>query len=474
MDVIFIGNSKIEYGVSPVSLYEETGICSYSLASSGQPIDFSYWLLKDAFSKQKPSIVVLLASNLFEYGSDANVRRWHILDNYNLSLFKIEMARSYAKGNNSDGFLPAIFPIIKYHTRWNELTEDDFSFEYGGEYYSLGQWITGAVGPTIIEYEEIDKQLEILKEDSFIKEAVDGKQEIRNIESSYIDPFISEFNMQSFLGIKNLCDENNAELLLVQIPSGVYPQYGNAWTKEQSDTVKGLAKTSGVNFYDLQYDTNIGLDWNSDSCDGGIHLNIKGAQKVSKALGVYLQNTYNLKRKNSDQYEAYCTKFNKVKDVALIQAEKDLTKYIEMLNNNSEKWTILIAASDEYTTGMEEEQYNQFEKLGLTLIKEGQYRDSYAAIINDSKVEYEAVSKSMIEHKRALYDHIIDLRSSGWNVSSNCSIKVDTVEYSYGKRGLNFVIIDTDSDTIIDSVVFDTFDPKCTAYRDYSITMPFN
>ena len=54
VDVIFVGSSLIEYGVSPVRLYEKTGICSYSLATSGQPITVAYWLIRMPLRSRVP------------------------------------------------------------------------------------------------------------------------------------------------------------------------------------------------------------------------------------------------------------------------------------------------------------------------------------------------------------------------------------------------------------------------------------
>ena len=65
VDVVLLGTSQMEYGCSPMKIYEDYGIRSYNLASSGQPIGCSYYMLKYALETQKPKAVVLDVSFLF-------------------------------------------------------------------------------------------------------------------------------------------------------------------------------------------------------------------------------------------------------------------------------------------------------------------------------------------------------------------------------------------------------------------------
>ena len=52
VDVLFLGTSLVMFGVSPMEIYERTGICSYNLATVAQPLECSYYILKDAFRTQ--------------------------------------------------------------------------------------------------------------------------------------------------------------------------------------------------------------------------------------------------------------------------------------------------------------------------------------------------------------------------------------------------------------------------------------
>ena len=53
-------------------------------------------------------------------------------------------------------------------------------------------------------------------------------------------------------------------------------------------------------------DQNPGIDWTTDTADGGTHLNWLGAQKVTEALGNYLLTHYDLEdHRGQDGYESW-------------------------------------------------------------------------------------------------------------------------------------------------------------------------
>ena len=45
----------------------------------------------------------------------------------------------------------------------------------------------------------------------------------------------------------------------------------------------------------------IGIDWQKDSYDGGDHLNLSGAEKVTDYLGKYLRDNYHFRENYSDE-----------------------------------------------------------------------------------------------------------------------------------------------------------------------------
>ena len=85
--------------------------------------------------------------------------------------------------------------------------------------------------------------------------------------------------------------------------------------------VERVASELGVDYVDLNLGdaaTSIGIDWSTDSLDGGDHLNYSGAEKVSTYLGAYLKETYGLTDHRDD------TSYSTVWNASLTQYESNL------------------------------------------------------------------------------------------------------------------------------------------------------
>ena len=58
-----------------------------------------------------------------------------------------------------------------------------------------------------------------------------------------------------------------------------------------------------------------------------------------------------------------------------------------------------------------------------------------------------------------------EISSGGYDSGSGCSIKIDQVEYAKNKRGLNIVVYNLLTQTVIDSICFDTYLAEMPAIR---------
>lgn len=473
IDILFLGTSHMEQGISPMKLYEDTKIRSYSLASSIQPIECSYYMLKKALETQSPKVVVLDVSSLFFQATGSYNAAWrYLLDNMPLSELKLEMAETYGDKTYGDGFWTAVFPFLKYHSRWDELRKTDFKTIKPGSYYSAGQFLVTEVAGSswTVDYLDADvNYLLQLNNGGRITSVTNGEiQQIKVFKPVYM-PDIAKENLEWLLKIQSICEERGAELLLVKVPVMKYPQeYGSAWTRVKSNLVSNIAVEHGIPFLDYLYGADIGIDLTTDSRDGGVHLNFRGAEKLTASLGSYLMEHYGLQGCTDLQYERMLSQYKAVREIAMLQSETSFNAYIERLLQSKEDWTIYIAARDEYTAGMQDVDYALLEELGLQIVRKGEYRDSYLAVVDRGAVKYETMSNLQIDYKMTMNGLPVVLSSSGWNTTSLSRIKIGGIEYSTGTRGLNIVVYDNASKMVVDSVAFDTCSQDKPATRNWN------
>ncbi len=254
-DVIYFGSSNTYCSFNPLVVWEKTGVKSYVFATQQQPVWATYHYMVDAFERQTPEVAVmdvLMFSKNDEYYDDGV--NYTFCDNMPLSKNKLELV--WASAPKGERFNLA-FKFMKYHSRWNELTKQDFLYRKANmEDYSKGFYILT---------QEYDSAVH-----------TDVSKEKATAE-------LSEKNLTYLHKIIDLCKENGVELLLVKAPS-------NATLEEKHyyNAVEKVAEERGVSFvdYNLMY-SEIELDLEHDFYDA-THLNVTGAEKFSE---YFVENT---------------------------------------------------------------------------------------------------------------------------------------------------------------------------------------
>ena len=91
-------------------------------------------------------------------------------------------------------------------------------------------------------------------------------------------------NVRILKKIQNICERRGMALLLYSAPS---PKNYNM---KRHNTLALLSEELGVPYTDLNLKTGeVGIDWTTDSLDGGDHLNLSGARKTTAYLQRVLQ-----------------------------------------------------------------------------------------------------------------------------------------------------------------------------------------
>ena len=267
-DVVFIGDCEVYENFSPKVLWEKYGINSYIRGSAQQLIWQSYYLLEDTLRYEKPDVVIfnVLSMKYDEPQKEAYNRM--TLEGMKWSSSKVKSIQ--ASMTEQEEFMDYVFPILRYHSRWSELGSEDVRYMFGKETISHnGYYMRVDVKPA-----ENVPEGNILADYQFGENAYD-----------YLDK------------MTQLCKENDIELVLIKAPS-LYPYWYDEW-ETQIEEYAEENDLKYINFLNLIEET--GLDFSKDTYDGGLHLNLSGAEKITEYLGEFLRNEYELPDHRSEK-----------------------------------------------------------------------------------------------------------------------------------------------------------------------------
>ena len=260
-EVLFIGDCEVYANFSPMVLYEEEGISSYIRGSSQQLIWQSYSILKETLKYENPKVVIFNV-NAMRYSEPVSEAYNRLtIDKMKWSKDKIEMI--FSSMTEEENFLSYVFPILRYHSRIFELTKEDFSYLFQRRQNTFNGFL---INQNVKGVESLPTKRPLTE------------TKFADITYEYLDK------------IRKLCEENNIELVLIKAPS-LYPY----WYTEYDEQIKEYASKYGLDYYNfLENILEIGLDYSVDTYDGGLHLNLNGATKLSKYFVPILKEKYSL------------------------------------------------------------------------------------------------------------------------------------------------------------------------------------
>jgi len=282
-DVIFFGDCDAYESYSPIKMYEEYGISSYIRGSGEQYINQTYYLLRDVLRTETPKVVVLSIHNMQNDYPKKEAYNRMTLDGMRWSQDKVDAINTSM--TQGETFASYVFPILRYHDRWNQLTKTDFKHVFTKDITSHNGY-----------YMRCD-----------VKPLTKLPKPLPRITYEF-----SDFSMYYLDQIRILCEQKGIELILVRAPI----EYN--WFKQWDKNVEEYAAKYGLTYINFNdYAEDMGLDMSQDTYDQGAHLNIYGAEKLSVYFGKYLKDKYEL------------TDYRTVPEVAK-EYEKDIKFYNEM------------------------------------------------------------------------------------------------------------------------------------------------
>ena len=444
VDVLFLGSSHTYASFCPQVLYDEYGITSYNMGMGNQNLILSYYWLKEALRTQSPSAVVVESvfafsrcnnpSNSLESATQKSLNYMHWTRN------RVDAIKAFCETEPELYSWESFIPNLRYHDRWKELHEEDFTF---GEIASRNQ-LMGYSGAfryycQINDYEPYSITDETKEMDA--EEMVPAMEE-------YLDKIVE------------LCRERKIRLILALTPS-------TSTTLSMHIGLQKYADQQGVEVLDyntedmireMEYEFGV---HNSDD----EHPSIWGAQKITLKLGEYLTKqddpaSSSLQPHQDAQWENSRSYYeNAIRDAELMHKDS-IYEYLSALGDD--RYSVFICVKGEASSSADEQIAGLLQDLGLKEDLKELGGDSYFAVIDAGKVLSEArgteeiYSTGSIRNGRTIYE----IDSKGSNADSQTygysSIIVNGKELSVNKQGINIAVLKNESTAVIDKVCYHT------------------
>ena len=295
IDVLFMGDSSIYKSVSPMQIYESTHIKSYNYSVSSARLYMMYYQLLDILEYQHPKVVFIDTLTFFYDTKESESERRKSFDYLRFSKYKQQMIHDEVFESNFDDIVSYYFPLLRYHSRWNEIRPKDIK-DLFREYYSINKGFV------------------------MTSASKENKNGYKYMEPDNRNVKMQDYVKKYFYKIIDLCKEENIDIVFLGIPDT------RAWNYESSVLMNKLATETGTKFLDLNDKEKYPVDWSIDSEDGGMHFNILGAQKITNYVTDYIKENYNIESKEDKQWNQDLEKYNKRKDKTIKELYKGLNK----------------------------------------------------------------------------------------------------------------------------------------------------
>ena len=238
IDVLVMGDSNAAQGITPMQWYLESGITGYTYGEGWLSVYKIYYRLRQILKAQQPRVLVLCTSTVYSHPPVPS--DWHS------AVYDVA---------------EEIFPLLRFHDEWKVLTPQEW---FSGNDYTWRDVNKGFMPITeAVGYGGGDYMTEVI-----------APEPIPLPMRHYLDK------------VTDLCAERGITLVFITVPT-------TNWNRARHDGIQAYAEGKGLPYIDFNLPENsAGLDWSTDTADGGTHLNVRGAQHATAALGQYLREHY--------------------------------------------------------------------------------------------------------------------------------------------------------------------------------------
>lgn len=279
VDAFFIGASSTWNGVSPLTLWQQTGMTSYAFAANTCPPQVEYLHLKEALKSQRPKVVFICTQFLVvkQKKDLIELRALQSMINRKLTIDKVITCVQIAKDVNVATGVKTLLPLLAYHDNWKNIQASDFFVDSDGEY--MGENCEHFYHRNYTD--TIDEML---------------------VRSNPVPGKVYKYNevaIKYYRKMIKLCKDNGIQPVLVTMPLYVgFKAHG---------ALRNFADEEGIkyfNFNEPQYIKSINLD-NTLEWRDGVHMNFWGAVKFSRWFGAFAEDKFDFPDRRSPSDPSY-------------------------------------------------------------------------------------------------------------------------------------------------------------------------
>ncbi len=270
-DVLFVGDCEVYESFVPTVMWDEYGITSYVRGSAQQLAWHSYYILEETFKYETPKVVVFNVLAL-KYGTpQSEAFNRMTLDEMKWSASKYNCIK--ASMTEEESMLDYVFPFLRYHSRITDLRAEDFKY-----------WFTDAPAVSDCGY--------------LMQTGIVPMEDTDDAGRELLDYTLPHTSMEYLDRMKKLCEEKGSELVLIKAPTN---SWGYWWYDEWDEQIVEYANKNGLAYYNfIPLCDEIGIDWTTDTYDAGAHLNVYGAEKMSRYFGKILTESHGVQSRKSE------------------------------------------------------------------------------------------------------------------------------------------------------------------------------
>lgn len=466
LDAIYLGTSQTFCSISPMDIYNSSHIRSYNMATIAQRVPVAYYMLRGILRQQSPKLVIIDASGFFYTQKELMVTgKWEeMVDSLPMVCWreKLDMmkdiARMHGRENDWEYLLSALVPMLRYHTNY-KVEKDSFQELYLNQLYQRKGYVATydfeAVDPT--EVRTAQAMLDV--NDTFADD--DSNLEMLEDCIRANEPYLEK--------LRDLCHENGAEFAFIKIPVCANTRARGYWSANKHEMTQAMADRLGVKFLDMCYE-DLGLDWQFDSFDGGIHVNHRGARKVTARLLDWMQQEFKLASEPNEKIDSQWDYQSGVFSGEVEYLDLELTHELYEFFDRVEKgdFTLFTTVSNGLGDYWSDEAQRRLEAITGT---KRDLRDpenaAYLSVSSHGEIIEERHDAKSCSIEGKLKDGLrYSMTSKTGSGKKNGVVDMWGSDYAPVGRGVHFVVYDNKLGCVVDSICFDTSTEALTAKQE--------